>query len=209
MSVSWTVAGAVGQATATGVGQNLGAETPDRASAVTWTATGATMGLLFAAGGLVWLVPEVAMRVFIADPAVVTEGVVFLRIVALSWAFFGGLMVVQGAFRGAGDTRIAMVLSLLSRWVFRIPVALVLAFSWTVAVPGVGTVSGLDWGAPGLWWAYAVAAVASFALGVLWFLRGTWREGIVEAGRRPEPAAVEEEADEPVAGTEEASTDDD
>ena len=180
MSVSWTVAGAVGQATATGVGQNLGAETPDRASSVTWTATGATMGLLFGVGGLVWIFPEVAMRVFIADPAVVTEGVVFLRIVSLSWAFFGGLMVVQGAFRGAGETRVAMALSLLSRWLFRIPTALVLAFAWTVAVPGIGTISGLDWGAEGLWWAYAFAAVASFLLGVAWFLRGTWQAGVID-----------------------------
>jgi len=203
MSVSWTVAGAVGQATATGVGQNLGAETPDRAAEVTWKATSATMGLLFAAGGIVWLVPEVAMRVFIDDPAVVAEGVVFLRIVALSWALFSGLMVVQGAFRGAGDTRIAMVLSFCSRWVFRIPTALVLAFSWTVAVPGLGTVSGLAWGAAGLWWAYAFAAVASFLLGVAWFLGGTWREGVIDregAGpvenveERPAAPASEEEA---------------
>ncbi|MFW5974452.1 MAG: MATE family efflux transporter, partial [Natrialbaceae archaeon] len=43
MSVSWSVAGAVGQATATGVGQNLGAKTPDRARRVTWVGTGGTM----------------------------------------------------------------------------------------------------------------------------------------------------------------------
>nr|WP_303648633.1 MATE family efflux transporter [Halobaculum halophilum] len=180
MSVSWTVAGAVGQATATGVGQNLGAETPERASQVTATATGATMALLFAAGGLVWWFPATAIRVFVGDPAVVTEGVTFLRVVALSWGFFGGLMVVQGAFRGAGDTRVAMALSLCSRWLFRIPTALVLAFAWTVTVPGVGVVSGMDVGVVGLWWAYALSAVASFVVGVAWFLRGTWKEGIIE-----------------------------
>nr|WP_303647119.1 MATE family efflux transporter [Halobaculum salinum] len=186
MSVSWTVSGAVGQATATGVGQNLGAETPARATRVTATATGATMALLFAAGGLVWLFPAAAIRVFVGDPAVVAEGVTFLRVVALSWGFFGGLMVVQGAFRGAGDTRVAMALSLCSRWLFRIPVALVLAFAWTVSVPGIGVVSGMDVGVVGLWWAYALSAVASFVVGVAWFLRGTWKEGIIE---RDAPAA--------------------
>ena len=45
MSISWTVAGAVGQATATGVGQNLGAGTPDRAVEVTWKAAAGPMAI--------------------------------------------------------------------------------------------------------------------------------------------------------------------
>jgi len=181
MSVSWTVAGAVGQATATGVGQNLGSETPERAVEVTYKATGMAMAFLLAVGGLVWLFPGSAMRVFVGDPAVVAEGVTFLRIVALSWTFFGGLMVVQGAFRGAGNTGVAMVLSLLSRWVFRIPLAVVLAFGWTVTVPGLGlAVSTLDWGVDGLWWAYAAGSVVSFVVGVAWFLRGTWQSGVID-----------------------------
>lgn len=186
MSVTWSVAGAVGQATATGVGQNLGARTPARASELTYKSTGTTMGVLFVAGGLAWVFPEIAMGIFISDSAVIGEGIRFLRIIALSWAFFGGLMVVQGAFRGAGDTRIAMVLSFLSRWIFRIPTAVVLAFATTVTVPGVGTVSGFGWGVEGLWWGYAFAAIASFFVGAAWFLLGTWREGVIDR----EPSAV-------------------
>nr|WP_303645767.1 MATE family efflux transporter [Haloparvum sedimenti] len=194
MSVSWTVSGAVGQATATGVGQNLGADTPDRASEVARVATLATMGILLAASLVVWVFPDGAMRVFIDDPATVAEGVVFLRIVALSWAFFGGLMVIQGAFRGAGDTRVAMALSLLSRWAFRVPLAVALAFG-TVTVPLVGvTYTGLDWGVEGLWWGYTAAAVASFAVGVAWFLRGTWKEGVIdgEGAAEGSPAATDD-----------------
>lgn len=190
MSVSWTVSGAVGQATATGVGQNLGADTPDRASEVARVATLATMGILLAASLVVWVFPAGAMRVFIDDPATVAEGVVFLRIVALSWAFFGGLMVIQGAFRGAGDTKVAMGLSLLSRWVFRIPLAAALAFG-TVTLPVVGvTYTGLGWGVEGLWWGYTAAAVASFAVGVAWFLRGTWTEDVIDGEEASEGSAA-------------------
>ncbi len=200
MSVSWTVSGAVGQATATGVGQNLGARTPERAVSVTRTATGGTMAVLFGLGGLVWLFPAVAIRVFVADTAVVAEGVRFLRIIALSWAFFGGLMVIQGAFRGAGDTRVAMALSLLSRWLLRIPTALVLAFGWVVTLPGVASIGAVDMGVEGLWWAYAFSAVASFFIGVGWFLRGTWQEGVVETDGTdvvPEDGPEEDETDTP------------
>lgn len=181
MSVSWTVAGAVGQATATGVGQNLGANTPDRASEVVWKATAGTMVILFAAAGVVVAFPAAAIGVFIDEPAVIDEGIGFLRIVAPSWAFFGGVMVIQGGFRGAGVTNVAMVLSFLSRWIFRVPVALVLAFDWAYTVPGTGlTLAALDWGVGGLWWSYAVGAVASFVVAVFWFRLGTWQGGVVD-----------------------------
>jgi putative MATE family efflux protein len=179
MSVSWTVSGAVGQATATGVGQNLGADTPDRAAEVTWKATGGTLAVLFGAGALLFAFPDEAMRVFIADAAVVAAGVDFLRIIAPFLAFFGGLMVVQGGFRGAGDTRTAMALSFLSRWILRIPAALVLAYSWSLSTLGV-SLAGWAWGVSGLWWAWSFSAVGSFVVGAAWFSLGRWQKGVVE-----------------------------
>lgn len=220
MSISWTVSGAIGQATSTGVGQNLGAKTPERALEVTYKATAATMAVLFVAGGLAWLFPAVAMRIFIPDirPAVIAEGVSFLKIVAFSWAFFGGLMVIQGAFRGAGNTGIAMVLSLCSRWVFRIPAALLFAFgtvtislggwqlgpvpvpTWTVGYTGFG------WGVDGLWWAYSGAAVVSFLLAVAWFLRGTWQTAVVGSDTETDGTTAHEPEDPPSEPTTAAST---
>ncbi|EMA39655.1 MATE efflux family protein [Halobiforma nitratireducens JCM 10879] len=183
MSVTWSVAGAVGNATATGVGQNLGAKTPDRAAAVTRTATAGTMALIFGVAALLFAFPAQAMRVFVADPEVIAEGVVFLRIMGPFWALFAGVMVIQGAFRGAGNTREAMVLSFLSRWIFRVPVALALAFT-TVTIPLVGvtipTVPGIDLGIEGIWWAYSFGMVASFVVAVAWFRLGTWREQVID-----------------------------
>jgi len=201
MSVSWSVAGAVAQATATGVGQNLGARTPDRAASVTWVSAAGTMGILFAAGGLCVAVPAFMMRVFVDDPAVIDEGVTFLSLVAPFWAFFGGTMVIQGAFRGAGQTTVAMALSLLSRWVFRVPVALLVAFSATVALPGTGVTLervGLGIGVEGIWLGFSVGAFVSFLVAVVWFRLGRWTEGVVDDGRAPtgtgaDAGAVEEE----------------
>ncbi|RQG99730.1 MATE family efflux transporter [Natrarchaeobius oligotrophus] len=183
MSVTWAVSGAVGDATATGVGQNLGAKTPDRAATVARTATAATMLFIFAVAAVLLAFPAQAMRIFVADPDVIAEGVVFLRIMAPFWALFAGVMVIQGAFRGAGNTREAMVLSFLSRWIFRIPVALVLAFAWTITVPGLGlTIAALDWGIEGIWWAYSFGMVASFVVAVAWFRLGTWRSDVIDEG---------------------------
>ncbi len=167
MSVSWTVSGAVGQAAATGVGQNLGARTPDRAATVAWVGTAGTMGVLFGFGAIAFTFPGQLMRIFIGDAGVIAEGIEFLRIVAFSWGFFGGLMVIQGAFRGAGNTKEAMVLSFLSRWLLRIPVM------WLLAYP-------LTWGATGLWWGYTVTTVGAFIIGAVWFDRGSWRDRVVD-----------------------------
>ena len=183
MSVTWSVAGAVGQAAATGVGQNLGARTPDRASYLTWVAAGGTMGILGVAAVICLLVPELMMGIFIDDPEVIREGVIFLWIVAPAWAFFGGTMVIQGAFRGAGQTKVAMALSFMSRWIFRVPLAVALAFSVTVAVPFTTIVFedvGVGIGVTGIWLAFSVGAFAAFLVAVFWFNLGRWTEGVIE-----------------------------
>ena len=181
MSVSWSVAGAVGQAAATGVGQNLGSRTPDRAARLTWVATGGTMTFLFGAATLCILFPEIAIGIFVDDPDVIREGRIFLYIIAPFWAFFGGTMVIQGAFRGAGRTKVAMGLSLLSRWVFRVPVALVLAFAFSIGVPGTGiTLQSFGIGVIGVWIGFSVGAFITFVLAAVWFQRGTWRAGVID-----------------------------
>ncbi|RQG87142.1 MATE family efflux transporter [Natrarchaeobius halalkaliphilus] len=196
MSVTWAVSGAVGDATATGVGQNLGAKTPERAATVARTATATTMVFIFAVAAILLAFPAQAMRIFVADPDVIAEGVVFLRIMTPFWALFAGVMVIQGAFRGAGNTREAMVLSFLSRWIFRVPVALVLAFAWTITVPGVGlTFAAFDWGIEGIWWAYSFGMVASFVVAVAWFRLGTWREAVIDDGSSPGDGSSPPETD--------------
>ena len=161
MSVSWTVSGAIGQGAATGVGQNLGARAPDRAGTVAWTATAAAMAILFGFGGVAFAFPSTLMRVFIADPRVIQTGVTFLRVVAVAWGFVGGLMVLQGAFRGAGFTKHAMAL---------------LAFP-------------LGFGALGLWWGYTATSVVAFVIGAAWFRRGTWEVGLMETGETGQPGS--------------------
>ncbi|WP_305038418.1 MATE family efflux transporter [Halovivax gelatinilyticus] len=188
MSITWAVAGAVGDAASTGVGQNLGSRTPERAARVTWVATAGTMALIFALVLPVFLFPHQTMAVFIDDQAVINEGVRFIRINGLFWGLFAGLMVVQGGFRGAGNTREAMALSLLSRWVFEIPVVLLLAFGALLTVPIVGvTVTGLGWGVSGIWWAISFSMATSFVVGVLWFRLGTWREAVIDDGGDEKP----------------------
>ena len=101
------------------------------------------------------------------------------------WAFFGGMSVLRGAFEGAGKTKVAMALELLSHWVLRIPIVLVLAFTWTLTIPGVGLTIDAGWidlGVTGVWLSFSIGAFVTFIVAVIWFRRGTWRDGVLDDG---------------------------
>jgi Na+-driven multidrug efflux pump len=106
-------------------------------------------------------------------------------VIAPFWAFMGGLMVVQGGFRGAGQTSVAFLLSLLSRWVFRVPAAVLLAYDLALNPVDV----------TGLWWSLPISSVLAFVVGVAWFYRGGWQQSIVESERRDGPPAGDEPGD--------------
>jgi Na+-driven multidrug efflux pump len=98
-----------------------------------------------------------------------------------------------------------MALSLLSRWVFRVPIAIVAAFSLTFAVPGTGiTVRTLGIGVEGVWASFSVGATLAFLAAVFWFRLGRWTEGVVDA--EEPPAGAPDVAD---AGGEESALDTD
>jgi Na+-driven multidrug efflux pump len=81
----------------------------------------------------------------------------------------GLFYVIQGGFRGSGDTRTAMVFAFLGFIVFRS------AFAYALAVPG-------GFGATGVWYGEALANVL-MALAVAGsFLQGSWAEGVIDDG---------------------------
>jgi len=98
---------------------------------------------------------------FSDDPAVVDEGVRYLRIQAAVWLFMGWELVYEGAFTGAATTAPPMVISGILTFA-RIPMAWFVAF-W------------LDAGLMGVWLAIALST-ASKGVALRWWF---WRSGIV------------------------------
>ena len=60
------------------------------------------------------------MGLFTPDAEVVAGGITILRLVALSEPIFGVVIMLEGIFNGAGDTRMPFVISLVSMWGVRI-----------------------------------------------------------------------------------------
>src|SRR5262249_46284758 len=156
---SWGLSGA----TATLVGQNLGAEKPNRAEQSVWL-TGFYNVLFLAAVAVVFIIfPEPIIRIFTDDPAVIPFGVDCLRVVSYgNLAYAYGMVMVQ-SFNGAGDTFTPTVVNIFGYWLFQIPVAYLLAFRTTL-------------GSTGVFAAIPIAETAIAVVGVALFRLGKWKK---------------------------------
>ncbi|USZ73422.1 MATE family efflux transporter [Natronosalvus halobius] len=175
----------LGRAIDTMVGQNLGADRSDRAERSVWLAASTGAGVMVVVAVIAVAFTEPIVSVFLGDvpdaPATIAYGVEYVRIRSVEFAFIGVSQVILGAFRGAGNTKTAMVISMLTLWVGRVVSVLVLAFSWSVTIPGVGiTLAALGWGETGVWTGMALGNVLGATVGVAWFTRGTWKEKYID-----------------------------
>ena len=156
---SWGLASAA----ATLVGQNLGAEKPDRAEQSVWLTGFYNMLFLGAVGVLLIVFPEPIIRLFTDDPAVIPIGVDCLRIVSYgNLAYAYGMVMVQ-SFNGAGDTFTPTVVNIFGYWLFQIPVAYLLSFHTPLGPKGVFA-------------AVPIAETAIAIIGVTLFRRGRWKK---------------------------------
>jgi Na+-driven multidrug efflux pump len=121
------------------------------------------------------LLAPVIVGVFVSNPEAIAEGTRFLRISGWGFGFGGALMVIQGAFHGAGRTGYSMTLSVLNRWLLRMPIAILLAWS-------------LNLGARGLWWSFLISDVTAFLIGTVWLQRGRWQQRLVKSKDRKRTA---------------------
>ena len=167
------------QGTTTAVGQNLGADKPERSERAVYYASMTLAVVLAVVSVLAWVFAEPVVGIFVGDSAnrarVIELGAQYLHIIGPTFLFLGVFRVVTSAFRGAGDTTTAMVFTILSLWVFRIPVAYYLL--------EVG-----DMGATGVWYAIAFSNTVTAILAFLWFRRGTWKTSEVGEANTPSPA---------------------
>lgn len=163
----------LGRATDAMVGQNLGAGRADRAQRATYLASGVAAGSLFVLAIVAVLFPEPIVSVFLGDvqdaQATIDHGIDYVRIRSVEFVFIGITQVVLGAFRGAGNTKTAMVFSILILWVTRVPVVYLLAFP-------------LGWGATGIWVGMAAGNVLGGVAALAWFTRGTWKKAYIDRG---------------------------
>jgi putative MATE family efflux protein len=149
-------------ASATLVGQNLGAGHPDRAEKSVWRTAFFNMIFLGLITVLFFGLAGPILRLFTSDENVLVNGIQCLQIVSLGYIFYAYGMVINQSFNGAGDTRTPTIISLFGFWIFQIPLAYTLAKT-------------LNIGAVGVYSAISIAESAMAVVGVLIFRQGKWK----------------------------------
>ena len=132
-------------ASATMVGQSIGAGKYTRAKLENWEANRLAILIMASMGIVFFFFPYVLLRAFTTDEAVIELGTVFLKIVALLQIPLALTMVLAGSLRGAGDTRFIMGTTMIGMWGVRVPIALIVALWLHLSVFYVWMVMIADW----------------------------------------------------------------
>jgi putative MATE family efflux protein len=170
MRLVWFPTVAMGMAVETVVGQNLGDNRLDRAHRTVYLAIAmlATVALLIS-GLTIWFARPI-MDLFITgegSAAVIRHGIDYLRIIAPTWVLMTVYHMMNGAFCGAGATRLSMILNISTQWGLSAAIAAVL-----VLVGGFG--------ATGVWYGIALSNVIAVVVGSAIFVRGHWSRDSLE-----------------------------
>lgn len=148
------------QALSTFVGQNIGANKPERIKAGL-IATIKMSGIVTIVTTIfIVLFGHVIMKMFTNDTEVIRLGDQYLTIVSLFYITFTMMFIYNGVTRGAGDTFLPMMFSILSLWIIRIP------FAWYF--------SG-EIGVSGIWWSIPAGWIVGFALSYFYYKTGRWK----------------------------------
>ena len=141
------------------VGQSLGARRPDTARRFAWMTIGSGAAMMAFLAVLMWAFAPQVMGLLSQDPEVIALGAKCLRIEAWAELLYGVSIVAYGCCVGAGDTLVPSAINLLSMWVIRLGLALVL-------IPRFGL--------EGYWYAMAIELSVKGVIFAVRILRGRW-----------------------------------
>ncbi len=169
----------LGMAVSTMAGQNIGARRFDRVQQTFWWGVALSGGLTLLATFVAVTWPRTLLSWFVNDPAVITYGVDYLYIVGSLYLLFAVMFISNGVINGAGHTLVATLISLVSLWAVRVPLAVFLS---------------RHLGVQGVWWAMPAGFAMSMLFSLGYFASGRWKKSAIMPA--PPPASEDAAADE-------------
>lgn len=150
-------------AAATLVGQNLGANQPERAAKSVMLAAKYNAIFMSFVMLLFLFFAKPIIQLFTHEPEVIRYGVLSLQIIGSAYIFYGIGMVMTQALNGAGDTKTPTYINFVCFWLFQIPLAYFLA-------------KGLSWNATGAFIAIPIAETLLALAAFYYFKKGKWKQ---------------------------------
>ena len=169
-SLTFMVPLGVGQAAAVLVGHAIGAADQSGARRAARASVVYGVGFMALTSMVFLLIPAQLAELYTNDVATIALAAALLPVAGVFQLFDGTQAVTAGILRGAGDTRVPMLINLGGFWLFGIPLSLLLGFRTSM-------------GPVGLWWGLAaalaiVAAILTFRVNSL--LRRTITRVMIE-----------------------------
>ena len=152
----------LGNAAATLVGQNLGAEKPERAEQSVWRASKYNAIFMTVIGIVMIVLAPQIVSLFSTEPEVIRYGTSCLRILGVGYPMYAVGMIIIQALNGAGDTTTPSVMNFICFWLIQIPLAYWLA-------------TAAELGPDGVFLAIVIAETILTAMAVIVFRKGKWR----------------------------------
>ena len=156
----------LGNAAATLVGQNLGAEKPGRAEASVWRAAKYNVIFMTVLGIFMLFLAAQIVGWFSTDPEILHWGTSCLRILGIGYPIYAVGMVIVQSLNGAGDTRTPSILNFVCFWIIQIPIAYWMS-------------TELNFGPNGVFTAIIVSEFFLTISAVLVFRTGKWKQQVV------------------------------
>lgn len=155
---SWGIA----MAGAALVGQNLGAQKPERAAQSVWMAAKYNMVILLILSIIFITNARPVISIFTTDIEVIRQGALALQIICAGYVFYAYEMVIGQAFNGAGDTYTPTILNFIAFWVIQIPLAYTLAYYTSL-------------GSIGVYISIAISSSFLAVIAIIIFRQGKWK----------------------------------
>ena len=157
------------------VGQNIGAGRVDRVKQGTRAGLILSVGCSILIGGLLFPLSGYLMQMFTQIPDVIASGVSYLHCVLPFYSLLAISFIYSSALRGAGEMIVPLLSSVVSLWLFRVPVAY-----WIASI----------WGKDYIFLSYAIGWLFGVVISYTYYRLGRWiKKGLVSSSNKNAPAS--------------------
>lgn len=150
----------LGAAVSTFVAQNMGAQKIDRVKKGVKSSIYMSLFISIFVIILFFIFKENLIRIFNTDPEVVSIGSNYLLTIGPFFFIIGTSFMLTSAIRGAGDSIFAMISSLISLWLARIPASYILSSIFGVS---------------GIWMGIPIGWIVGFIVTGIYYKKGHWK----------------------------------
>ncbi len=156
----------ISNAAATLVGQNLGANKPERAEQSVWLTAKVNACFMAFVTLFCFVCGHWIIRQFTTIPNLVATAQNALQIITLGYIVYGIGMVVLNSFNGAGDSKTPSLINFFFYWCFQIPLAWLLSHQ-------------LGFGKTGIFYSIIITETLVMLISVIVFKQGKWKTKMV------------------------------